>query len=61
MALVGFGMLVAALALLRNFRPRPGQVASRPEWIDVSVSILITASLAVGLMMTIAGVGSLWP
>lgn len=58
LALVGLGTLVACLLLLRAFCPRPGQVVSRSEWIDVSVAIVVTAGIAVGVTLTIVGVGT---
>lgn len=58
--LIGIGLMVAALVLLRTFIPRGGKVASRSEMVDISVAVLVTAGLAIGLMMTVAGVAALW-
>jgi hypothetical protein len=49
-------MLIAAVTLLSGLRPRAGQSAVRPQWVDVSIAILITTALVGGVMVVIAGV-----
>jgi hypothetical protein len=52
----GVGLLVAALALLRQFRPRDGQVVNRSEWIDITVAISVTSGLTFGVMLIVVGI-----
>jgi hypothetical protein len=48
--LSGIAALTAAVALLLVFRAREGQVVKRPEWFDISLAILFTTGMGIGVM-----------
>lgn len=39
----GTGLVAASFVLLQMVRFREGQVSSRPEWLDISLAILVTS------------------
>jgi hypothetical protein len=54
-AIGGVGIVVAALALLYQFRPSDGQAPKRPEWIDVTIVIAVTSGITFGVMLIVVG------
>ena len=54
--LSGTAALAASVALLLVFRAREGQVGKRPEWFDISLAILFTTGMGIGVMSCVAGV-----
>ena len=57
-AIGGVGLLLASLALLRQFRPREGQRVERAEWIDITVAISVTSGLTFGVLLIVVGLAS---
>jgi hypothetical protein len=57
--LAGLATLAASLALLRAFRPAPGQLVQRPEWVDIWVAITVTGAMGGGAMLTTVGIANL--
>lgn len=51
--------MVAGLVLLQVFRPAPGQIVKRSDWLDTTVAVAVTAALGCGAMAVIAGIAGL--
>jgi hypothetical protein len=54
----GIIFLVAAVGVLRLFRPRGDQPVTRPEWVDIAIAIAVTTGLTFGVMLITVGVAS---
>ncbi len=54
----GTGLVAASFVLLQMVRFREGQVSSRPEWLDISLAILVTSGLSIGVVCLLAGATS---
>jgi hypothetical protein len=57
--LAGVIILVSGCALLWAFMPAPGRSAARREWIEISVAIMVTTALGLGLMLVVSEIGGL--
>jgi hypothetical protein len=52
---VGAGLAAASMVLLQMVRFREGQVSTRPEWLDISLAVLVTSGLSIGFVCLLAG------
>jgi hypothetical protein len=58
MIIGGITFLVAAVGVLRLFRPRGDRPVTRPEWVDIALAIAVTTGLTFGVMLITIGVAS---